>query len=152
MPFHYILAMKKQPVLFLSKLFASINIFIAIAVLYVCYLKLSEYYETLLPKDLVSPNLLQTVITLIVYAILSIAACTIFIFNKKTGWWFLIVLTIILAIRSVYVVIETLINTPGHHNLDTQILLAVFYVLSTIIYLSKQVRVRYGIMKPTLTE
>ena len=139
--------MKKQPAIVISKGLASVNIFIAAVVLFVCYINLRIYYQDLVPNSMNNPSKLYFFTGLIVFAVLSFAASIIFLLNKKAGWWFLTIFTVLITASSVFNTTKAIIYTPNRPNLELEIAFAIFYVISTIIYISKPVRIGYRIIK-----
>jgi fatty-acid desaturase len=131
----------------LSKVTATINIFISLVVLFTCYIHLRNHFEIYKPKDMGFGAYFQTIISLISYALISITVSILFLIKKKLGWWSIVIVTIIITIRSIYIVTCQLIYTPSHYNLKTEILLALFYTLSSIVYLSTPVRKYFKISK-----
>ncbi|MDL5044581.1 hypothetical protein QQ054_00780 [Oscillatoria amoena NRMC-F 0135] len=124
----------------LSKIAAVLNILISLVVLFVCYIHLRNHYEIYKPKDIGSGAHFPTIISLMSYALISMTVSILFLLKKKLGWWLIVITTIIIVIRSIYIVTNELIYTPSHYNLKTEIFLALFYTLSSIVYLSMPVR------------
>ncbi|MGV3598747.1 MAG: hypothetical protein ACO1PI_12845 [Bacteroidota bacterium] len=131
----------------LSKILAVINILLAIIVLFTCYATIREYYDFLKPKGVISPDYLQKAGVLLIYALITLTNSVFFLFVKKTGWWLIVITAVIFMLASIYNVTNALIYTPSRHNLKTEILLALFYTLSSIVYLSTPVRRHFKISK-----
>jgi hypothetical protein len=139
--------MKKSPLVILSKVLAVLNIVLSIIIFFVSYITLRNYIEVLEPKGMASYSLQKTIIPLIIYAVLSLIAATLFLLNKKIGWWFLTIFTILFAIVNMCLVTEMVIKSPAHYNLKTHVIFVIFYITSTVTYLSKPIKQHFNVYR-----
>jgi hypothetical protein len=139
--------MKNNIWVIVAKIMAVINITIALVLLYTCYESIDDFYNS---TEEFPSNYFIIIIPIIVLGILFIVGSLLFLFNKKAGWRLSAVFNLIIAIPGLYVVTEKFINTPQQHNLLTEIILEILFVLSAALLLSKPVRRHFKILKKSV--
>jgi hypothetical protein len=146
--------MKKVSNILTAKIFATLNIFIAIAVLLMCYINIGTYYQVLAPKNIASVDFLYEMLAMAGLALALFAAALLFILNKKIGWWLLTIASAVVVVLNIIPLIQMDFTPPASYNLNAiaPIFLISFYFSLMAACLSKKVRKHFNVYKQQILE